>query len=467
MKTLKELREERQKTVDAAGAILGLSEKEDRDFTDDEQKQYDAFHKERHALESRITRRAEQEQTEADLKAEQKRLEAAEHAQNLKPVSTGVLPNQPNEPTTAATFNEPFRPAERVHAEPKKPVWESGGEFLHAVYAAANPHLASDPRLAIEAAATGASEAVPSDAGFLVGTQTMPGLLKRVYEAGQVSSRVKNIPIGPGFNALEMDGVDETSRATGSRWGGARAYWLNEADDITKSKVKTRHSRLVLEKVAALTYATEETIEDATAYGALVNEMVPEELNFALEDAIIEGEGSGKPLGILNSGCLISVPKETGQLAATIVADNIVKMWARLWARSQQNAVWYINQDTFPQLYTMGLVIGTGGAPMYMPPNGLSGSPYSTLMGRPVIPIEYCSTLGTVGDIILADMSGYLTITKGGTKTASSIHVKFISDQQAFRWILRVNGQPLWDSALTPFKGTKTTSPFVALATRA
>jgi HK97 family phage major capsid protein len=48
-----------------------------------------------------------------------------------------------------------------------------------------------------------------------------------------------------------------------------------------------------------------------------------------LDDAIINGTGAGMPLGVLNAGCLVSVTKESGQKADTIVAENAVKMYHR------------------------------------------------------------------------------------------------------------------------------------------
>jgi HK97 family phage major capsid protein len=101
-----------------------------------------------------------------------------------------------------------------------------------------------------------------------------------------------------------------------------------------------------------------------------------------------------------------------------------------------------------------------------MPANSLANSPYSTLFGRPILPIEQASTIGDVGDIVLADLSQYLLIDKGEPKTDTSIHVKFTSDEMAFRFVYRVNGAPTWKTALTPHKGTNTLSPFVALAAR-
>ena len=59
------------------------------------------------------------------------------------------------------------------------------------------------------------------------------------------------------------------------------------------------------------------------------------------------------------------------------------------------------------------------------------------IKGRPVIPIEYCSAVGTVGDIILADMSQYVTISKGSLESAMSIHLRFDYAEEAFRFIFR------------------------------
>lgn len=316
-------------------------------------------------------------------------------------------------------------------------------------------------------AVTGLSEGTPSGGGFLVGTDMAPGLLARTYEVGSLLQRVDMVGISAGSNSMTFNAEDETSRVAGSRRGGIRAYWAAEASEKTASQPKFRQMELKLNKVIGLCYATDELLADAAALGSWINSAFPEELSFVVEDAIVNGTGAGMPLGILNSGSLVSVAKETGQTAATVVAENVIKMWARMWARSRRNSVWLINQDIEPQLYQLNLPVGTGGQLVYMPPGGLSASPYGNIFGRPVLPVEYCATLGTVGDIILADLSQYQMINKGGMESASSIHVRFIYDETCFRFVYRIDGQPKWDAALTPFKGSNTLSPFVALASRA
>jgi HK97 family phage major capsid protein len=225
--------------------------------------------------------------------------------------------------------------------------------------------------------------------------------------------------------------------------------------------------KLELVKLAALGYVTDELLADASALDSVMTTSFGEELRFLVEDSIINGTGAGKPKGILKAAALVSVAKESGQVAASVVYENIVKMWSRMYAPLRRNAVWLINQDVEPQLFTMSLAVGTGGRPVFMPASGAAGSPFSTLFGRPVIPVEYCQTLGTKGDIYLANFSEYAYITKGGVQTASSMHVAFTTDEMTFKATMRVDGQSKWRSALTPFKGTSTQAPFISLDVRA
>lgn len=405
--------------------------------------------------EKRAMTEAEQEKfnaLQAEIESLEKSIEAAEklEAQQAK-LNTPV--NQP-------VFAQP-------KPNPDDNRFSSLGEQLRAVIQAARPGGSIDQRLTVKAAASGMSEGVPSDGGFLVQQDFVAELLKRTYETGVLASRCRRIPISTNANGLKMNAVDESSRANGSRWGGVQAYWENEADAATGSKPKFRPMELSLKKLLGLCYATDELLQDAAALESVIMQAFAEEFAFKVDDAIFRGTGAGQPLGILSSNALIAVAKEAGQAADTIVAENIMKMWSRMWARSRQNAIWLINQEDEVQLGQLSMPIGTGGMPVYMPAGGLSQTPYSSLYGRPVIPIEQASALGDLGDIALVDLSQYLLIDKGGINTAASIHVRFLYDESVFRFVYRVDGQPIWSTALTPYKGASTLSPFVALAARA
>ena len=339
------------------------------------------------------------------------------------------------------------------------------GEQLTAV-ARAETRQGIDPRLAEMRAATGMGEATPSDGGWLVQTDFAVDLMTRTYQTGQILSRIPRIPVGPNSNGLNLTMINETSRANGSRWGGVVVSRQPEGASPAAGKPKFRQMELKLKKLFGLCYASDELLLDAVALEAVINRAFPDEMSFTMEDEIINGTGAGQMLGIINGGSLISVSKETGQLAATVQKENVDKMWSRMWAPSRRNAVWLINQDVEPQLDSMQIVIGTGGVPVYLPPGGLSDTPFARLKGREVIPVEQCQTLGTVGDIMLVDLSQYTMIDKGGIQAASSMHVRFINDEMTYRFIARNDGQPSWNAALTPKNGSNTLSPFVALATR-
>lgn len=346
-----------------------------------------------------------------------------------------------------------------------KDTFKSFDEQLMAVKNAFSPTGAVDPRLFN--AATGLNETVGNEGAFLVQQDFSNELLQEVFETGQLASRCRRQAISGNANSIKINGVDETSRAA-TRYGGVKGYWADEADEKTASKPKFRKIELTLKKLVGLCYLTDELMEDAAAIGSFVKDAFVGEFGFLLDDAIYNGLGAGQPMGILNAGCLVTVPAEGGQGADTILTQNIVNMYARRFASMTNNYVWLYNQNIEPQLFTMSLAVGAGGSATYLPPGGLNSAPYGMLMGLPAIAIEQAATLGDVGDIVLANLpNGYILAEKGGIKSDMSIHVRFIYDEQVFRFILRIDGQPVRATALTPAKGAEQQSHFIALAARA
>jgi HK97 family phage major capsid protein len=320
---------------------------------------------------------------------------------------------------------------------------------------------------ALQAAASGASSQNPESGGLLVKNEWNTSLLERVQEEGKLAPRCFPMPVGEGFDGVEAPFVDETSRASGSRWGGVQVYRAAEAAAMTGAQPKFGRFELRLEDLTALFYGTDRVLRDATLLEALATKAFTSEFAFKLDDEIFRGTGVGQCLGIVGNAPTVSVAKETNQSAATIVYENIIKMYARMLARCVPGAEWFINQMVWPQLFKLSLSVGVGGLPAFLPPNGLSDAPFGTLMGLKINVIEQASALGTVGDIVLANFSNdYAVISKPMT-SASSIHVLFTSNQTTFRWVWPVIGKPVLSSAITPYKGADTLGPFVTLATRA
>lgn len=359
-------------------------------------------------------------------------------------------------------------PATPRSADSGKWGWRSFGEFASSVRMASARGGSLDPRLIANAPSTYGSEGVGEDGGFAVPPDFRTAIMEKVMAEESLLGRTDQLTTSS--NSITFP-ADETTPWDSS--GGIQAYWSDEAAQITQSKPSLKEKSLRLHKLTALVPVTEELMSDAPSLDGYLRRKVPEKFDYKIQNAIVRGSGAGQPVGILNSDALISVAKDTvispQQAADTVLYSNIVAMFSRMYAPCRSRAVWLINQDIEPQLYTMAFDPNNSTkVPVYMPPNGAAGSPYGTLMGRPVVPVESCSTLGDQGDIIFADLSQYLTVTKtGGIRSDVSIHLFFDYDTSAYRFIMRIAGMPWWGSSISPANGSATRSCFVTLDERA
>jgi HK97 family phage major capsid protein len=432
-----EIHERRQAILTAAGSTA---------LTADQQTEYDALRSEAETLKTRIAEHEALATEARELSAPATRSEGAGAAGETRAVVGRTREG-----------DAPFR---------------NFGEQLRAIVEAAKPGVTPDPRLMRineeVRVATGASTGVDSDGGFAVAPEFSQQIIGRLYDTengGDISSRVNRNEISG--NSLKILGVDETSRVNGSRFGGVHAYWASEAGSAAATKPKWRRMELELKKLLAFYYATGEMIDDAPAASGIVSQAFSEEIQFVTEDAFMNGTGAGQPQGVLASGALITVAIEGTQTIAntgTFIATNTAKMLARFGGRVER-AVWNVDRQLLPSLYTATLG-GTAAQPVYIPGGNIAGAPFGTLWGIPIRPVEYCAALGTVGDILLADWGWYMAIDKGGVRQDASMHVRFLYDEEVFRTIYRVDGQPMIQSPVTPKNGGATLSPFVALGTR-
>jgi len=343
--------------------------------------------------------------------------------------------------------------------------FKSLGEFVRSGFESHQTSTFHDRCRSHFKAIQGMSEAIGSDGGFSVMPEFNHNIFEHVY-SNDLFASTDNYTVGG--NNMTFLANAETSRVDGSRHGGLRGYWTGEGQTITASKPTVREIQLKLQKLAVVVYLTDELISDsAQALEQYVTRKASDEFNFMIGNALFNGDGVGKPLGILNAPSLLAIAPEGGQTATTIVAANIIKAQNRFFAPYFGNASWYLNQDCMQQLMQLTLATGTySGQLVYMPPTGLSASPFGTLGGRPLKPIEFAGTLGAQGDITLADLGQMLSISKGGIAQAVSMHVEFLTDQLALRFTMRMNASPWENSPITPFKGTNTQSSFVCLAAR-
>ena len=324
-----------------------------------------------------------------------------------------------------------------------------------------------DDRLAklnkqVQNAALGANEGLPEEGGYVVQEDFATGMMDSAAKAGQILPKVDRYEISSGANRVEWTEIDEASTAT-TVFGGVQVYWAAEAAAVAASKPKLREVEMKLMKLMGLAYATYELDQDSNFTSQLYTKAFTLAIQRELENCIITGSGAGKPLGYMNSGALVTVAKEAGQVAATVVWANIVKMYNRMMDKNGSLA-WLMHPDVSEQLDFLSFPVGTGGVPVYLPA-ALQGS-VPTLKSKPIIESDHCAALGTVGDISLVDLSQYMLITKGGVQADSSMHVQFLTAENAFRFIFRANGMPKKNMAMTIKNSANPRSSFVTLATR-
>ena len=438
---IKELRKKKVDLTAALVATLAASRNEGRSATAEERAKFDAIEAELAAV-------------NVDIQIEERALDAERALAD--PSATSIVMGENRAESRPWGPRMPDNASARVVAEVQRAAL---GEFCVAVARAQQGH-GFDPRLG--AVATGMNTVNGSDGGWAVPGQVAEGIERSMFEGGEILSRVDAREITG--DSMTYNLLKESSRATGSRAGGVQGFWVDQGGAPDPSTFKLERLELRLRKVAALGYMTDELVADAAALGGELEVLFNEELTFQVEDAIWEGKGGGQPVGWSNASCAVTVSKETNQGAATIVPANLSKMWARMPARSKKRAIWFYNVDVEPNLDALTLPAGTAGLqPRFV---DYSAEGVLRIKGRPCLPVEYASTIGTKGDIMLVDPFMYRLIKKGGVQHASSIHVRFTQGEQTFRATYRCDGAPAMKSAITPFKGSDTLSAFVQLETR-
>jgi HK97 family phage major capsid protein len=257
-------------------------------------------------------------------------------------------------------------------------------------------------------------------------------------------------------NVGNFPGIAEISRVDGSRWGGMLSYWDAEAQQLTATHPKLADTQFRLKKLTGLIPVTDEVFEDADLLDPFLSETVSKEFAFQTNEAMINGNGTGRPLGVVNSPATITVAKDVGQATKTITASNIQNLWIQLHGPSRANSCFYANEEFDPDSLALATTPLTGWT---------AEVPAPTLKGRYCHPLENCQPIGSPGDIVLGDWSQYVLFL-GGMRKTISMHFKFDYLESYFRFIWRCDGQTLWLAPLTSIHGVLQKSPFLVLAQR-
>ncbi len=454
-----EFRDRQAQVNESSQAILNRAETESRSLTAEEQREVEGLADEFEDLERQITLRERVTAQGSALSAPRGRQTEAD-----------ALPGDEGEDRPVNRGGPAPTPGAR-RAEPQARATARGtggfrnmGDFAFAVRNASMRQGGDlDARLR-NAATTYGSEGTGADGGFAVPPDFRSDIMSRVFGEDSLIARTDRMQSSSNTLTLPIDMTTPWQTS-----GGIQSYWTAEGATKQQSKPALEEVTIKLHTLATLVPVTEELLEDAPAMDSYLRRKVPEKMDFTISHAVAWGNGVGKPLGFMNSPALVTVAAEGAQTADTVNATNLMKMWGRMPVQSRRTAVWLMHPDV--EAILPGMTIGD--QPIYLPPGGLSGSMYGTLFGRPVIPHQVAETIGDLGDVMLVDLAQYMTVTKtgggrdaSGLKTDVSIHLWFDQDMVAYRFTMRVAGQPWWSQAIAQRDGANTQSPFVTLASR-
>ena len=440
-KQLRELQARKSALVQEARELTDLAASQDRDLSEEECAAFDA-------LKTRIAAASGAIDRETTL--------IAEEAQS----AIAMIGAGPTVSAGSVITVSDNRELDSKHG------FQSVGEFLKTVCQAQKHGNAIDERLLIgsgrgaAAPANFGNEGSAQDGGFLVPPQFANEIFTLSLGEDSLLPLTDNVEISGNTMAFPKD---ETTP-----WGtnGIRAYWQGESSTAVATKPVLGLATLRLKKLMALVPMTDELLDDTNALSSYLPEKIANSIRWKCNESILFGAGNGVPVGAISSGATVTVAKESGQATQTLTPANLAKMIARLPSGSFSRAVWIINNDVLPALFTLTL----GNYPIYLPvgnPGGIQQSPYGTLLGRPVYISQHAASFTSQGDVLLVDLKYYQTITKaGGMQTATSMHLYFDADLTAFRTTFRMDGQSKLAAAISPAKGSTTMSPFIQLGAR-
>lgn len=256
--------------------------------------------------------------------------------------------------------------------------------------------------------------------------------------------------------------VNDTTHAS-SVHGGVIAYWTKEGAVGTESEPVFGQIMLTAKKLSGYTKVSNELLADsAVALDPLLRRQFGEAWAWFEDLAFLRGTGSGQPLGITSAACTISV---TRQDTDEVFIKDIYNLYSRMLPGSRDRAVWVLNHEVLPQLlwaHSANTSTNAYGAPQVFQPN-IVDPIAKTILGRPYFVTEKMAGLGDAGDIGFFDFGSYLIGDRSPLTIDMSTQAYWTTDYIAYKFTERVDGQPIWTAALTPYGSQDTLSPFVML----
>lgn len=314
------------------------------------------------------------------------------------------------------------------------------------------------------------AEGSATTGGYLVPPQFGDKLLSLEVEEAVVRPRATVFPMTA--TTLDIPALDHTTAQGAGNTpflAGVQMSWTAEAAMRAETEPTFRMVTLKAHEASFYTVASNNLLADsAIALDSLLTQLFGFAVPWYTDYAYLRGDGVGKPMGILNAACTISVNRSSG---GTFKFADAASMMAKLYWKIARGAkvAWVINQSVIPQLLQMA---DAGNRVIFIPlsaglqaalPQSSGVMSIGTIFGIPVLVSEKLPALGTKGDVMLCDFSQYLLGDRQEITIDVSPHVNFLKNQMVWRVVWRGDGQPWLNNTITIADNATTVSPFVVL----
>ena len=290
---------------------------------------------------------------------------------------------------------------------------------------------------------------LPSGGGFSVPEPLSAKWLDDALPDELIRPRAQIWPMTSG--SRKVPGWDWSDMSAGAAFGGFTMAWTSELGTASKQTGKLRTVELHANRGQIYCDCSQELIDDGLGFAGQLERALKKSISYGLEEAFINGTGVGMPLGLCNDPAKINVSKQVGQEADSVIWENIIGMYARMYPAGRKNSVWICSETVLASLLLLSQAIGTGGSTVdvFNETNG-----QFTLMGRPVLfDGGHLPVLGDANDILFVDLSQYIIGLRKDMRVERSPIPEWTTFQMSYRVNIRCDAQGSWSAAQSPDNG--------------
>jgi HK97 family phage major capsid protein len=309
--------------------------------------------------------------------------------------------------------------------------------------------------------------------GYAVPPQFSTNLLMLAIEESIFGPRASKFPMTsltaqlPSLDVTTVQGAGNTPIL-----GGINAVWSSEAATRKESEPALRMTDLKAHECSFYAVASNTLLADqAVGLDTLLTMLFQWAIAWYTDYAFFNGNGVGKPLGVLQCPALIKVTRAGGAGTSTVAYSDVATMLSKLYCPFWRGAgvAWVMHQSLLPKLLQ---ITDPAGRVVFIPldkglqePLPQSSGVWSVgwMFGIPVLVSEKVPALGGVGDLGLYSFPHYILGQRMELQIDVSPHVNFLTNQLVWRVLWRGDGQPWLNNPITLADGSFTCGPFVAL----